>query len=75
MLKVTLSCNGSFLWRIATAMETNKYVVKGIRYQALNKTDRINDATIMATRLGGASCLIFIDLGCLNITFLFQLPY
>ena len=56
-------------------METNEYVVKGIRYQALNITNRITDATIRATRLGGASCLIFIDLGCLNITFLFQLPY
>ena len=56
-------------------MQIRKYAREGTRYHALKNANKITEVSSIIISDGGASCLSFNDLGCLKITFRFQLPY
>ena len=56
-------------------MLIDKYAKKGPINQALINAAKIVNASVPIIKIGGASCRIFMDLGCLRMTFLFQQPY
>jgi len=61
--------------KIETNMLIDKYAKKGPINQALINAAKIVNASVPIIKIGGASCRIFMDLGCLRMTFLFQQPY